>query len=302
MDINKYGPKGKMSTKHVFSVSDLEEGDIYEILHLARKLKMKQQVKEKLSVFDGKNVAIMLQSSSSRTRISFELAVNRIGGKTLYLSPADADFYNGLTYLDAAHILRAYGVKGLITKDLGADAVQGLKKNELPVINLKSGRDNACQILANLFTVWEIAGKLSGVKYAVFGNTTNVSAEEINTYVKCGMEVTLCGPKELLPDGETMRALSQFGDVKVTSDPSAAVADADVVTSLWEGDGEKLAAYGITPELLDKNPRAKFLHVLPVRHGEEVADELLYGEKSAVFARAANLIYTEQSIMMLYFR
>ena len=177
MEINKYNPKGKMSTKHVFSVSDLEEGDIYEILHLARKLKQKQQVKEKLSVFEGKNVAIMLQSSSSRVRISFELAINRIGGKTLYLSPSDADFYRGLTHLDAAHILRAYGVNGLVAKNLAPDAVAQLKTNALPVIHLKDGRDSACQVLANLFTMWEAAGRLSGVKYAALGNLKSPAAE-----------------------------------------------------------------------------------------------------------------------------
>ena len=300
MDINKYSPKGRMSTKHVFSVSDLEEGDIYEILHLARKLKQKQQVKEKLGVFEGKNVAIMLKSSSSRIRISFELAINRIGGKTLYLSPADEDFYRGLTYLDAAHILGAYGVNGLVAKDLSAEAVAQLKNNPLPVINLKEGRDSACQVLANLYTVWETTGRLSGVKYAALGNFRKPATEGVNAYVKCGVEVTLCAPEALLPSGEALRGLVQFGDVVLATSALQAVKNADVITTVWDGGGD-LAGYAVTEDLFGQTS-AKYLHVLPVRHGEEVADSVLYGARSAVFARAANLIYVEQAMVMLYFR
>lgn len=138
MDINKYGAKGKIGIRHLFSAADLEEGQIYEILHLARKLKQKQQVKEKLGVFDGKNVAIMLRSSSSRARISFELAVNRLGGKTLYLSPNDSDFLKGLTYLDAANMLHRYGVNGLVVKNLAAEEAAQLKAfGKLPVVALR---------------------------------------------------------------------------------------------------------------------------------------------------------------------
>ncbi len=302
MDINKYNPKGKMSTKHIFSVSDLEESDIYEILHLARKLKQKQQVKEKLSVFDGKNVAIMLKSSSSRVRISFELAINRIGGKTLYLSPSDADFYRGLDYLDVAHILRSYGVNGLIVKNLSAEAVAQLRGNVLPVIHLKDGRSSACQILANLYTMWEASGRLTGMKYAALGNFVAPEAEEINAYVRCGAEVTLCAPEDLLPSGEQLRNISQYGDVLLTSSVAKAVGNADIVTTVWDGEIDRLTSYAATEELFRENPKAKYLHVLPVHHGTEVADSVLYGERSAVFTRAANLIYVEQAMVMLYFR
>ena len=301
MDINKYGAKGRTARRQLFSLSELEEGEIYEILWLAKKLKQKQQVKEKLGVFDGKNVAIMLKSSASRTRISFELAVNRIGGKTLYLSPADADFYNGLTYLDAAHILRSYGANGLIAKNLSAEEIAELKASALPVINLKDGRANACQALADLFTIWETAGRLSGVKYAVFGDLRNPGAEVINFYVKCGLEVTLCAPPELLPQGETLRALSQFGDVALTSDAAVAMKNAEAVTSIARADCA-FGGFSVTPDVMELSPQAKFLHILPVRHGEEVSDDVLYGPRSAVFVRSANLIYAEQAAMMLFFR
>ena len=184
-------------------------------------------------MFDGKNVAIMLKSSSSRIRISFELAVNRLGGKTLYLSPSDTDFLNGLTYLDAANMLYRYGVNGIVVKNLTADEISQFKTfGKLPVIALKDGRGSPCQILASLYTVWETAGRLSGVKLLVAGDCRRVNAEELNAYAKCGVEVTLCCPKECLPDDELFEKISQFGEVKIVHDLSAALKNADIVTSV----------------------------------------------------------------------
>lgn len=304
MDINKYGAKGKLGAAHLFSLAELDEGQIYEILHLARKLKQKQQVKEKLGVFDGKNVAIMLKSSSSRIRISFELAVNRLGGKTLYLSPNDTDFLNGLTYLDAANMLYRYGVNGLVVKNLTAEEVAQFKTfGKLPVIALKDGRGSPCQILASLYTVWDTARRLSGVKLLVAGDCRRVNAEELNAYAKCGVEVTLCCPEECSPDEQLFEKLSQFGDVKIERDLKAAIKNADIVTSVrGEEAPAVLAPYKITAEMLNASPAAKYLHVLPVKHGEEVEDEVLYGDKSVAFERAGNLIFAEQSLMMLLFR
>lgn len=303
MDINKYGAKGKIGIRHLFSAADLEEGQIYEILHLARKLKQKQQVKEKLGVFDGKNVAIMLRSSSSRVRISFELAVNRLGGKTLYLSPNDSDFLKGLTYLDAANMLHRYGVNGLVVKNLAAEEAAQLKAfGKLPVVALRDGRGSSCQVLASLFTVWEKTGRLSGAKLAVLGDCRAVNAEELNAYAKCGAEVTLCCPEDCRPDAALYEKLSQFGEVRVTADIAAAVKNADIVTSACREGEDFPAAYRITKELMELSPSAKYMHVLPVRHGEEVSDDVLYGERSAAFDRAGNLIYAEQALMMLLFR
>ena len=200
-------------------------------------------------------------------------------------------------------MLHRYGVNGLVVKNLAAEEAAQLKAfGKLPVVALRDGRGSSCQILASLFTVWEKTGRLSGAKLAVLGDCRAVNAEELNAYAKCGAEVTLCCPEDCRPDAALYEKLSQFGEVRVTADVAAAVKNADIVTSACREGEDFPAAYRITKELMELSPAAKYMHVLPVRHGEEVSDDVLYGERSAAFDRAGNLIYAEQALMMLLFR
>lgn len=291
MDINKYGVKGRFSLRSVNTVGELEESDIYEVLWLAKKLKRRQAMKETLKDFAGRNVVIMLGSKNSVKRISFELAVGRLGGKTLYFSPDDADFAGGLTYADAMKAISSYGANGIILKNDDTNGLGGL-----PFINLADVPD-VCNILANLFTVWEAAGRLSGLSLLGVGSGKNLCADEINAYAKCGVSVMLACSELASPDVETIAKSSQFGDLIVVHDAFKAAVSADLITSAaGENDG-----YYVSEELMDAAPRAYYIHSLPVKHGEEVDESVLYGKKSLAFMQAENLIYVEQALMLLLF-
>lgn len=290
MDINKYSTKGKLSVASVNAVSDLEESDIYEVLWLAKNLKRRQTMKENLKDFEGRNVVIMLGSKNSNMRISFELAVGRLGGKTLYLSPTDDGFLSGLTYKDVMIAIGRYGANGMIVKD------DEKVETGLPVINL-CGSVNICNVLANLLTVWETTGRLSGIKMLAIGNGKNTDANEVNVYHKCGVSITLACPKESQPDSEVIEKASQFGDLVVGNDPYVFLPKKDIVSSVW-GETDSIC---VTKEMMDCAPRAHYIHSLPVRHGEEVEEDVLYGERSLTFEQAENLIYVEQALMLLLF-
>lgn len=290
MDINKYGIKGKLSISSVNSVADLDESDIYEVLWLAKNLKRRQNMKENLKDFEGKNVVIMLGSKNSNMRISFELAVGRLGGKTLYLSPADDGFLSGLTYKDVMIAISRYGANGMVVKE--NDKVDA----GISVINLGNGAD-VCNVLANLMTVWEKTGKLSGVKMLSLGSGSALDANEANAYSKCGVLLTVICKKEDMPDEDTVEEASQFGDITISDDLYKYLGQTDIISSAHSENG----CICVTQKIMNAAPDAYYLHSLPIRHGEEVEESVLYGEKSLVFEQTENLIYIEQALMLLLF-
>ena len=309
MNINQYNPKGKLTVKHLLNIDDFDETNIYEVLHLARKIKSLSKVKEKYLPFQDETLGLMISSNNSRSRISFELAVKGLGGNTLYLSPHDVDFTKGMTYLDAITLLSRYGVKGMVVV-VDNDKVKELGTvSPLPLINLKDSTNNPCQLLANLLTIWEKKGCLSGNTLSYLGNSLELSADTLKTYAKCGVTLTRASPKNLTIDTAELDNASQYGDILVTDDVYKAVANADFISSrfgnaeiLSEEDKNSLKNYIVTNEVLNSaKPDTSFMHVFPVNHNE-VSEEVIYGNRSIVFDQAENLIYVEKALMILLFK
>ncbi len=309
MNINQYNPKGKLSVKHLLNINSFEETDIYEVLHLARKIKTLTKVKEKLSSFNDETIAIMLSSTNSRVRISFELAVKQLGGNTLYLSPDDIDFSAGLTYVDAINVLKRYGVKGLIVRVDNSIANELYSSSPLPLINLVDTTNNPCQLLANLLTIWEKKGSIFGNTLCYLGNSAEFQADTLKAYTKCGISINIASPKNLMIKKEQIDEASQYGDIFVTTDVQKAVMGADLISSrfavsrlLSEDDKESLKDYIVTNEVLKSaKSGAYFMHILPLNHSE-VSDDVLYGKNSMVFDQAENLLYVEKALMTLLFK
>lgn len=309
MNINQYNPKGKLTVKHLLNIDDFDETNIYEVLHLARKIKSLSKVKEKYLPFQDETLGLMISSKNSRSRISFELAVKGLGGNTLYLSPHDVDFTNGMTYLDVITLLSKYGVKGMVVVVDDDKAKELGTVSPLPLINLKDSTNNPCQLLANLLTIWEKKGSLSGNTLSYLGNSLELSANTLKTYTKCGVTLTIASPKNLTIDQAKLDNASQYGDILVTDDVYKAVANADFISSrfgndesLSEEDKQSLKDYIVTNEVLNSAKQdASFMHVFPVNHNE-VSEEVLYGNRSIVFDQSENLIYVEKALMILLFK
>lgn len=312
MDINRYSPKNKLNAKHLLCADDLSEADIYEVLHLARTIKLQKQFKESMRPFENDAVGMLIKSSNSRMRVSFELAVKQLGGDTLYLSPDDVDFSNGLTPYDAVTVLKRYGVKGMVIKKDDDRLLNDLSSSSpLPIINVLDATNNPCQVLANLFTMWEVKGALSGLSIAYVGNATDFKATTLKAYSKCGVSLTISSPDSLALNDAELNEASQFGDIVTVKDPYLAVKNADFVSSRFSfASGEKptseqqeeLAPYRVDGNLMAcaKNG-AYFMHILPLEHAVEVTEDVLYGDRSLVFDQAENLLYIEKALLILLF-
>jgi len=312
MDINRYSPKHKLNTKNLLNADDFSESDIYEVLHLARTIKLQKQFKESMRPFENNAVGMLISSANSRMRVSFELAVKQLGGETLYLSPNDVDFSNGLTPYDAINVLKRYGVKGIVIKNGDNELLSSLSASSpLPLINVLDATNNPCQVLANLFTMWERKGSLSGLSLAYVGNATDFKAHTLKAYSKCGISLTISSPESLTLNENELDEASQFGDIVTVTDPYLAVKNADFISSRFSfASGEKpsdddkiaLAPYRVDNDLLScAKPDACFMHILPVEHSIEVDEEVLYGDKSLVFDQAENLLYIEKALLILLF-
>lgn len=309
MNINQYTPKSKLTVKHLLNIDDFDEANIYEVLHLARKIKTLSKVKEKFLPFQDETLGLMISSQNSRSRISFELAVKGLGGNTLYLSPHDVDFSKGMTYYDAITLLSRYGVKGIVVVVDDQKAKELGTKSPLPLINLKNSVNNPCQLLANLMTIWEKKGNLSGNTLSYLGNSLELTADTLKAYAKCGVTLTIASPKNLTISQEELDNASQYGDIFVTDDVYQAVKNADFISSrfgmatdLNEEGKSSLKDYIVTDEVLNSaKPNAMFMHVFPLNHSE-VSEDVLYGERSIVFDQAENLIYIEKALMILLFK
>ena len=208
MDINRYTPKLKLSTDKLLSLDNLTPEDIFEILHLARQIKQRDRMKERVYPLKDKVVAIILDSSNSRLRIPFELTVTQLGGHTLYLSPKDRDFMMGMTYRDVSALLAQYGVHCLVTKAETAELRNELSRySPLPVVNCMESSDNPSEVLAALFTVWEKKGKLENLKLTVVGNGKNLNPAAVNAYAKAGFSVSLLCPEGMEPDEDGLQTI-----------------------------------------------------------------------------------------------
>lgn len=312
MDINRYSPKHKLNAKNLLNADDFSESDIYEVLHLARTIKLQKQFKESMRPFENDAVGMLISSANSRMRVSFELAVKQLGGETLYLSPNDVDFSNGLTPYDAINVLKRYGVKGIVIKNGDNELLSSLSASSpLPLINVLDATNNPCQVLANLFTMWERKGALSGLSLAYVGNATDFKAHTLKAYSKCGISLTISSPESLALNENELDEASQFGDIVTVTDPYVAVKNVDFISSRFSfASGEKpsdddkiaLAPYRVDNDLLScAKPDAYFMHILPVEHSIEVDEEVLYGDKSLVFDQAENLLYIEKALLILLF-
>lgn len=308
MDINRYTPKLKLSTDKLLSLDNLTPEDIFEILHLARQIKQRDRMKERVYPLKDKVVAIILDSSNSRLRIPFELTVTQLGGHTLYLSPKDRDFMMGMTYRDVSAMLAQYGVHCLVTKAETAELRNELSRySPLPVVNCMESSDNPSEVLAALFTVWEKKGKLENLKLTVVGNGKNLNPAAVNAYAKAGFSVSLLCPEGMEPDEDTVARASQYDDLDVEYDMRTALKNADVVTTRIFGDHpvgeeEKKLFYPLRADehlMMFANPDAIYVHPLPIDRTLEASDEFLETPQAVISEQAGNLIYIQKTILSL---
>lgn len=288
MNINSYKSTGTLNKKHLVSLQNYTEENIYEILFAAKEITARLAAGEKLTALKNKYIYLITKRGFSRSRIAFETAVSKLSGtstvSTMHGSDIDSVLKDGLSLAAIAE----YGVNAImVSTEMSTDA-ETLEKNvSLPVINANS-KSGPCEALAALLTVWEKKGRLSGLKVAVIGDAEEASDGFIYAFIKCGADVTAICPEGNRPQEKTLGYCAQYGDVIVTDDIKSGVADADVIYVSGKNSGEKFV---LTEELLQTaKPDAIVLHVLPVPcENANLTEDVIKSRNFTALEQAVNL-------------
>ena len=301
------GPAGR----DFLDVADLTAGEVRGLLALAAEMKAGRWAKQPLT---GADIALIFQKPSMRTRVSFEVAIRRLGGHAVVLSDADVGLGRREAVADVARVLERY-TRAIVARlyDHG-DLVALAEASSRPVVNALTDRSHPCQVLADLLTLEERLGGLEGRRVAFVGDGNNVASSLIEAAALLGFPLTVVTPPRHFPPEAALRAARELGGgrdrVTVTSD-LAAVAGADAVyTDVWTSMGQEaeaevrrraFAEYQVNEALMELAPRALFLHCLPAHRGEEVSAGVIDGAASAVFDQAENRMWAQMALLAAIF-
>ena len=304
-----------MKGKSLASLADLTREEIEQILKTSELLKLQSHRGQEHLLLKGKTLAMIFEKPSTRTRVSFEVGMWQLGGYALYLSASDLQLGRGETIADTAQVLSRY-VDGIMARVFAHKTILDLvKHSRVPVINGLSDFTHPCQGLADLFTIYEKKGRLSGLKLGYVGDGNNVAHSLLYGCSKVGMSITLGCPKVYQPNAKVIseakkEAKRNGSDVKVTNDPKEAVRGADIVyTDVWASMGKEkehaaririFKPYQVNGQLI-KGAKEDyiFMHCLPAHRGEEVTDEVADSKNSVIFDQAENRLHTQKALMAL---
>lgn len=304
-----------MKGRDVVSLADLTREEILQVVATGEHFKLMSKAGVDFRPLVGKTLGMIFHKPSTRTRVSFEVAMAQLGGHALNLTAAELQLRRGETIADTGRVLSRYLDAIMIRTYSHADVVELAAAASVPVINGLTDFSHPCQILADLLTIKEKKGRLEGLKLAYVGDGNNVAHSLLFGCSKVGMHVAVACPPGYEPDRGAVDRATEFarasgGRVEVVSDPRQAVAGADVVyTDVWASMGQEaeeeqrrqvFGAYQVNAELMARAaPGAIFMHCLPAHRGQEVTDEVIDGPQSVVWDQAENRLHVQKAILAL---
>jgi len=301
--------------QHLLTLADLSAGEVRNILEVARSLRDEWRQGGNRPLLAGKSLGMIFQKPSLRTRVSFERAMQHLGGTALYLSPQEIQLGQRESVADVARVLSRY-VDGIMARVFAHADIENLAANSrVPVINGLSDKYHPCQALADYLTIWDKLGHLQGVELAYIGDGNNVAHSLLIGGAKLGVNVTVACPAGYEPQKEVLaiaeQAAGQSGaQLQVVREPAEAVREADVIyTDVWTSMGQEKEAeerrriftgYQVNAALLAQaKPGAIVMHDLPAHRGEEITDEVMDGPQSVIFDQAENRLHAQKAVLAL---
>ncbi|MCS7311693.1 MAG: ornithine carbamoyltransferase [Acidobacteria bacterium] len=301
--------------RHFLDTDDVSIETLRGLLQLAQAVK--QAPERYAHELDGRVLGMVFQKPSTRTRVSFEVAMLQMGGHALYFNAQDLQLGRGETVADTARVLSRY-VDGIVARVFAhADVVTLARYASVPVINGLSDYLHPCQVLADLLTLWEKKGRLEGLRLAYVGDGNNVCHSLLLAGSRLGLHLRVATPPGFEPHPEVVDrarsyARSSGGRVLWTSDPGEAVAGADAVyTDVWASMGQEherayrvqvFRPYQVNATLMGQaRPDVIFMHCLPAHRGEEVTDDVIDGPASVVWDQAENRLHTQKALLLWLF-
>ena len=301
-------------TRHFLDLADAGGDAISTMLEDALHRKHHREGKPRGSVdhdapLAGRTLAMIFEKNSTRTRVSFDMAMRQLGGSTIVMDAGSMQLGRGESVADTARVLSRYVDAIMIRTDDHQKVADLAAHASVPVINGLTDHSHPCQIMADMLTVLERTGALSGMRWAWLGDGNNVLHSIIEAGSLMHFDVVASCPAGFDPSMDVLEAALRRGaTVQMVRDPKKAVVDADVVvTDTWISMGQahaddKLLAmqpYQVNPELMAlAGPDALFLHCLPAHRGEEVVDAVIDGPQSAVWDEAENRLHAQKSVLL----
>lgn len=295
--------------KHLLKLMDLSKKEITEILNLADQLKFEKKNGIQHHLLKGKTLGMIFEKSSTRTRVSFEVGMYDLGGSALFLSSRDLQIGRGEPVEDTARVLSRY-LDGIMIRTFAQKEVEDLAGyGSIPIINGLTDYCHPCQVLADLMTIREYKGAISGNKLCYIGDGNNMTNSLIVGGIKMGMEVSVACPKGYEPDAEIMAWAAENGKFTCTENVLEAAKNADVLyTDVWasmgqEGEAEErkkiFAGYQINKDVMSvANDKAMVLHCLPAHREEEITAEVFEAHANEIFDEAENRLHAQKAVLV----
>ena len=304
---------------HFLSVDDLTAAELIAVLDRADELKADRAARMRAASalpreeLRGRTVAMVFEKPSTRTRVSFQVAITELGGAPLPLSSAELQLGRGETVADTGTVLARY-VHAIVVRTFGQDRLVELAEaSSAPVVNALTDLEHPCQALADLQTFREVHGGFPGRTLAYVGDGNNVANSLLLAGAKVGLSVRVAHPDGHAPDAGIVARAEQLAagsgaSIELTTDPVDGVRGADAVyTDVWASMGQESEAderagrfvpFQVTTELMGHAADgAVFLHCLPAHRGEEVTAEVMDGPASRVFDQAENRLHAQKALL-----
>ena len=301
--------------KNFITISEIDKKDLRKIIDRAKSEKEKRSKLSKSTIdFDkplaGKTLIMIFEKPSTRTRLSFELAMKQLGGQLLVLNPKESHYGSGGESIhDTAKVLSQYGNIVMMRTHQHEHFLKFSKHLDIPIINGLTNLSHPCQIMSDIMTFEELKGPISNKKIAWLGDGNNIVYSLIEACVQFNFQLSIACPKKLTPDKKIIKwAQSKKAQIIITKDPTEAVNSADcVMTDKWISMGDEvnkkkkkklLKDYQVNSKIMKlAKPNAIFMHCLPASRGEEVSKEVMDGKQSVVWLQALNRIHVQKSII-----
>ena len=296
--------------KHFLHISDYSNSELWEILKLAKNLKSRFHLREDYKIFKNRSLAMIFAKPSARTRVSFETGFEWMGGHALFLGPNDIGIGKREAIKDISRLLSRYN-DVIMARLFDHDHILELAEySTIPVINGLTDYNHPCQIMTDIFTVWEHLEVIDNPKIVYMGDGNNIVHSWLQLAMKIPINFVCCCPEDYKPDDATIQKSIESGisKISISHDPNEAVRNADVVyTDVWASMGQKdeatereklFSTFQVNESLMEQSGKKTFfMHCLPAEREREVTDGVMESDYSIVFDQAENRMHVQNAIM-----
>jgi len=299
--------------KNFINIADIDKKDLRKIIDHAKSQKKKRSNLDKSAIdpekpLRGKTLIMIFEKPSTRTRLSFELAMKQLGGQLLVLNTKESHYGSGNESIhDTAKVLSQYGDIVMMRTHKHEHFLKFSKHLDIPIINGLTNLSHPCQVMSDIMTFEELKGSITNKKIAWLGDGNNIVHSLIESAAKFNFELAIACPKKFSPDKKIVKWAKKNNEkILITKDPVEAANLADcIMTDKWISMGDKgnkkkklLKPYQVNKKIMKMAKEdAIFMHCLPANRGEEVTDEVMDGKQSFVWLEALNRIHIQKSII-----